>query len=166
MYPSLAISYYLLFNFVGFPDNSVSKETVCNEGNLKSTPGSGRSLGEGNGNPLQYVCLENSMEEEPDRLQSMDLQNWTWLLWTEPRRNTLSCGPEQKKKSVVGGREYPHSHRQMAEKIVTSECTMSWSTISNVILWIQGECGWEKHKWNDSLSPPLGPKLATDTFLK
>ena len=33
-------------------------------------PGSGRSPGEGNGNPLQYSCLENPWMEEPDRLQS------------------------------------------------------------------------------------------------
>ena len=37
-----------------------------------SIPGSGRSPGEGNGNPLQYACLENSMDrEEPGGLQSM-----------------------------------------------------------------------------------------------
>ena len=36
-------------------------------------PGTGRSLGEGNGNPLQYSCLENLMEEEPGGLQSMGL---------------------------------------------------------------------------------------------
>ena len=36
-----------------------------------SSPGSGRSPGEGNGNPLQYSCLENPMIEEPSRLPSM-----------------------------------------------------------------------------------------------
>ena len=38
------------------------------------TPGSGRSPGEGYGNPLQYSCLENPMEREPGGLQSMGLQ--------------------------------------------------------------------------------------------
>ena len=37
-------------------------------------PGSGRSPGEGNGNPLQYSCLENLWTEEPGGLQSMGLQ--------------------------------------------------------------------------------------------
>ena len=37
-------------------------------------PGSGRSPGEGNGNPLQYSCLENPMAEEPGGLQSMGWQ--------------------------------------------------------------------------------------------
>ena len=40
------------------------KASACNEGDLGSIPGSGRSPGEGNGNPLQYSCLENSMDRE------------------------------------------------------------------------------------------------------
>ena len=46
----------------GFPCSSASKETACNARDLGSTPGSGRSPGEGNGNPLQYSCLENLMD--------------------------------------------------------------------------------------------------------
>ena len=38
------------------------KEYACNAGGPGSIPGSGRSPGEGNGNPLQYSCLENSMD--------------------------------------------------------------------------------------------------------
>ena len=38
------------------------KEPACNAGNTGSIPGSGRSPGEGNGNPLQYSCLENPMD--------------------------------------------------------------------------------------------------------
>ena len=45
-----------------FPCSSVGKESACNAGDPGSIPGSGRSLGEGNGNPLQYSCLENPME--------------------------------------------------------------------------------------------------------
>ena len=40
---------------------SDSKESACDAGDLGSTPGLGRSPGEGNGSPLQYSCLENSM---------------------------------------------------------------------------------------------------------
>ena len=50
------------------------KVSASNAGNLGSIPGSGRSPGEGNGNPLQYSCLENPMDEEPGRLQSTALQ--------------------------------------------------------------------------------------------
>ena len=38
------------------------KASACNAGDLGSIPGSGRYLGEGNGNPLQYSCLENPMD--------------------------------------------------------------------------------------------------------
>ena len=43
------------------PDGSVGKESVCNAGGLGSIPGSGRSPGGGNGNPLQCTYLENPM---------------------------------------------------------------------------------------------------------
>ena len=48
---------------LGFPDGSEVKASACNAGDLGSIPGSGRSPGEGNGNPLQYSYLENFMEE-------------------------------------------------------------------------------------------------------
>ena len=44
---------------MGFPGGSDGKASACNAGDLGSIPGSGRSPGEGNGNPLQYSCLEN-----------------------------------------------------------------------------------------------------------
>ena len=47
----------------GFPYSSVGKESVCNAGDLGLIPGLGRSPGEGNVNPLQYSCLENSMDK-------------------------------------------------------------------------------------------------------
>ena len=43
----------------GFPGGSEVKVYACNSGDLGSIPGSGRSPGKGNGNPLQYSCLEN-----------------------------------------------------------------------------------------------------------
>ena len=46
----------------GFPGGSDGKESACNAGDLGSIPVSGRSPGEGNGNPLQYSCLENPTE--------------------------------------------------------------------------------------------------------
>ena len=50
-----------IFRF--FPCGSDGKVSTCNAGDLGSIPGSGRSPGEGNGSPLQYSCLENSMDE-------------------------------------------------------------------------------------------------------
>ena len=46
----------------GFPGGSEVKASACKAGDLGSTPGSGRSSGEGNGSPLQYSCLENPMD--------------------------------------------------------------------------------------------------------
>ena len=48
--------------FLSIPGGSDSKVSACNVGDLDSIPGSGRSPGEGNGNPLQYSCLENPMD--------------------------------------------------------------------------------------------------------
>ena len=45
-----------------FPHNSVSKESAYNTGDPGSIPRSGRSPGEGNGNPLKYSCQENFMD--------------------------------------------------------------------------------------------------------
>ena len=47
---------------LGFPCSPVGKESACSAGDLGSIPGLGRSPGEGNGNPLQYPCLENFMD--------------------------------------------------------------------------------------------------------
>ena len=46
----------------GFPGGSESKVSVHNAGDLGSSPRLGRSPGKGNGNPLQYSCLENAMD--------------------------------------------------------------------------------------------------------
>ena len=46
----------------GFPGGSGGKESACNVGDLGSIPALGRSPGWGHGNPLQYSCLENSMD--------------------------------------------------------------------------------------------------------
>ena len=54
----------------GFPSSSVGKESACNAGDPDSIPGSGRSSGEGNGNSLQYSCLDRG----PGGLQSMGSQ--------------------------------------------------------------------------------------------
>ena len=52
---------------MGFPGGSDSKESSCNAGyaeDMSSIPGSGRYPGEGNGNPLQYSCLETPTDQE------------------------------------------------------------------------------------------------------
>ena len=56
-------NFYLTFHVIsGFPGGSEVKVSASNAGDRGSIPGLGRSPGEGNGNPLQYSCLENPMD--------------------------------------------------------------------------------------------------------
>ena len=65
------------------------KESACNAGDASSIPGSGRSLGKGNGNPLQYSCLENAKDGGVCRV-TVDLA-------TKPPPNTWKhCSYSQK----------------------------------------------------------------------
>ena len=64
----------------GFPDGSVGKESTCNTGDTGdagSIPGSGGSPREGNGNPLQYSCMENPMDRGA---------RWVIVQWVEKSR--------------------------------------------------------------------------------
>ena len=66
-----------LIHLEGFPGSSDSEESACNAGDQGLIRGSGRSPREGDGNPLQYSCLENPMERGAwwaTVLQSMGLQ--------------------------------------------------------------------------------------------
>ena len=75
------------FIITKLPPNSFSGGTVvknlpANSGDTRDTgsiPGLGRSFGGGNGNPLQYYCMENSMTVDPGRLQSMVSQRISGL---------------------------------------------------------------------------------------
>ena len=57
-------SFFTIQQCLGFPGGSEVKASDSNVGDPGSIPGSGRSSGEGNGNPLQYSCLENPMDRE------------------------------------------------------------------------------------------------------
>ena len=62
---SKVIPLYILFHYrlLGFPGGSVVKNPPANAGDMGLILGLGRSPGEGNDNPLQYSCLENSMDK-------------------------------------------------------------------------------------------------------
>ena len=66
-----------------FPGDSDGKASVYNARDPGSIPGSGRSPGEGNGNTLQYSCLENPMTEEPGRLSDF---TFTFIFTLCPNR--------------------------------------------------------------------------------
>ena len=87
----------------GFPGGSEVKASACNAGDPGSIPGLERSPGEGNGNPLQYSCLENPMDRgawlgyspqgrrESDTTERLHFHcsEWTELSWTELRHQSL-----------------------------------------------------------------------------
>ena len=58
----LGLKYLVVWQLLGCPGGSECKESTCNAGGPGSIPGLRRPSGEGNGNPLQYSCLENSMD--------------------------------------------------------------------------------------------------------
>ena len=65
---------------VGVPGSSVVEKSACNAGDRGLTSGSGISLGEGNGNPLQYSCQENPMDRGALRATVHGVaKSWTWL---------------------------------------------------------------------------------------
>ena len=75
---SLVLLHLVLYTSKGgFPCGLDSKESAWNVGDPGSIPGMGRSPGEGNGNPLQYSCLENSMDRgvwgKSDRTEQLRL---------------------------------------------------------------------------------------------
>ena len=53
---------HIILHMLDFPGGSDGKASAYNAGDPGLIPGSGRSSGEGNGNPLQYSCLENPMD--------------------------------------------------------------------------------------------------------
>ena len=67
---------YFLSIYNGFPSSSDGEESAYNAGDLGSIPGSGRSPGEGNGNPLQYSCLGSPMDREVWQTTVLGLQSF------------------------------------------------------------------------------------------
>ena len=63
-YASFSLAFHMMFSAYEPVHGSEVKASASNVGDPGSIPGSGRSPGEGNGNPLQYSCLENPMDGE------------------------------------------------------------------------------------------------------
>ena len=86
--------YWLYHVHAGFPGGSDGKESACYARDPDLIPGSGRSPGEGNGYPLQYSCLENSMDREAWQIIVHGVtKSWTWqqlirFLYVEAERST------------------------------------------------------------------------------
>ena len=82
-------STYSLIQLTSAEHYSDGKESACSVGELGLIPGSGRSPGKGNGNPLQYSCLENSMDRGAWQVTvHAEAKSWTWL--SDNHAHTLS----------------------------------------------------------------------------
>ena len=70
----------LMYAYMGLPGTSAGKESACNAEDSRSVPGSGRSPGEGNGNPLQYFCLGNHTDRRAWKATVYGVaKSWTQL---------------------------------------------------------------------------------------
>ena len=93
----------------GFPSVSAGKESACNAGGLGSIPGSGRSPREGNGSPLQYSGLENSMGCIVRGVTESDGTEWFSLccdfahLWKSQSHEAASLFPRHSTQSSKSG---------------------------------------------------------------
>ena len=81
-------------NTRGSPHSSVGKESVCSAGDLDLIPGSGRSPGEGKGNPLESSCLENLMHRGTWRATVHGVTRITHNLATKPPVSPLKAKKE------------------------------------------------------------------------
>ena len=92
----------------GSPNGSYGKDSACNAGDQDSVAGLGRSPGEGNGNPLQYSCLENGTDREVWWIQSTGSQrvrhNWASKTHTYIIQKQVS--PKPLNKSIFSCYEY------------------------------------------------------------
>ena len=92
---------------LGFPGGSDVKESTCNAGDPASIPRSGISPGEGNGYPLQYSCLKNSMDRGAwwATVQGV-AESWTRLrqLSTHAVENSVEISQKTENRTVTGGK--------------------------------------------------------------
>ena len=84
--------------YTGFPSASEGQESACNAEDSGSVPGSGRSHGEGNDNPFQYSCLENTMDRRVWHatvyrvITTEQLTTFTYIQTYKPSENSvLQC---------------------------------------------------------------------------
>ena len=123
MLPDVFLILGVLIVMSGFPDGSDSKESTCSTGDLHSIPGSRRSPREGNGNSLQYSCLENPMDRGAWWATVHGVtQSQTWLkqlsmyAWAPTRVPGAPCWSAQKNLWIIS-RNKDHRFLEMPVNI-------------------------------------------------
>ena len=110
--------------------DSDGKESACNAGDVGSVPGSGWSSGEGNGNPLQHSCLENSMDREAwwatiHGVMKLDTDEWlthTQTQWSPQECGLTDCSPAEVMEEMI----YYHIWRLPGDLVARTLCSHSW----------------------------------------
>ena len=98
--PSFELTTLYLLCTASYPDRTDGKESTCNTENPRSIPGWGRSPGEGNGYPLQYSCLENSVDREINakfsglKTTTFMISQFLWVRYALAGSfGSVACGP-------------------------------------------------------------------------
>ena len=122
--PQFALLMGLLEFKDSFPCGSDSKESDCNAGDRGSIPGSGRSPGEGNSYPLQYSCLENSMNGVAFKATVHGVTK-SWM--TEPLTHTSVCKSTEHHFSAIPYTLFSAVFSN--EFLCPSYCTVLWNSV-------------------------------------
>ena len=115
----------LVYNTLGFPDDSDGKESACNMGIPSLFPGLGRSPGEGNGYPLQYSCLENSMNRRAWWATVYGVAK-TWQVVWQVVRHDKTKGEIKSKIQTPGQRIY-NIFKKIKEMFI--KAPVQWETV-------------------------------------
>ena len=107
------------------PDGSDVKASAYNAGDPDSIPGLGRSPGEGNGNPLQYSCLENSMDRGVWRAAVQGVTK-TWTPLSQLTLYFKACAKLKLLGLLLQGKASCNSWRQKAEGCVPEAMGEAW----------------------------------------
>ena len=135
--------------FLGFLCVSTGKESACNAGGLGSIPGLGRSPGEGKGYPLQYSCLENSMDcivhgvtTNPTQLSDFHSLTYSLILQVSETLIYQSNGNFNSSDFLSGGWVGREIHSPSPPSFLQTLCGFSPSASKRVLLssdlWVRG----------------------------
>ena len=118
----------------GFPGSSVVKNLPARAGDAVSIPGSGRSPGVGNGNPLQYSCLRNTTAEEPGWLQFRGSQRVRHDLATKQQLASSCLGYRSRETLISLHSSLSTAFQHLCSSLLRT-LLASYSNIKDQLLW-------------------------------